>query len=290
MGQNKLGNIEHNLLNRNKVTMVVNSCDANKDVLTLLFCSLNEYWANRDFDIVVNTEAEYNKIDNRSLSKQGLDDIWGERFLKILEDITTEYVIVIYDDYILESEVDIPLINRIVRFLDARKISSVFYLNAVCLNDHEDDPHSDYRLLKDKVEYRFNSAPAIWRRSDLIHYVSKKDNPWLLEVFGSYRAFGDGKEFYSRSSVKNNLYDYAYKKGGAIYRGKWVSEVVIPKINKYKLDLDPNIRGFTDSFTFEKRSIRWKIDFLYLGYNIVGFKVLWLLFFSIKSKIRKYFG
>jgi hypothetical protein len=286
----RLENIEENLLTRNKVTLVVNSCDANKDVLQFFFSALDEYWAKRDFNTVVNTETEYNKLNKTILSKLDTNDVWGLRFLRILEEVKTEYVIVVYDDYILESLLDTSLVNNIIGFMDSRINCSVFYLNAVCINDHEDDPYSEYRLLKDKVEYRLNSAPAIWRKRDLVHYVFEKDNPWSLEVFGSYRTFGNGKDFYSRSSVKNNIFDYAYKKGGAVYRGKWVSDVVIPKNNKYKLDIDLNVRGMSDSLTFEKRSFKWKIKFLYLGYNMVGYKLLWFLFFSIKRKLNNYFG
>jgi len=284
-----VGNIDSNLLTSDKVTMVINSCDAYQEIWPLFFCALDEYWPNRDFEVVINSESEVKKTKNTKLYLNNVDkengNGWGLRLLRTLASIETEYVITVFDDYILESIVDISQVNNIISFMDDHPYAAVYYLNAVCLKSHVDDEDSSYRLLKDRVDYRLNSAPAVWRRKDLMSYIGERDNPWAWEVFGSYRTFGDGKEFYSPSSVINNIYNYNFKKGGAIYRGKWVSDVVVPKVKKYNLDIDFAKRGFSDNNLFEKRSLFWKFSFLWLGFKMIGFKVFYFIIRSLKVKI-----
>ena len=80
-----------------------------------------------------------------------------------------------------------------------------------------------------------------------------------------------------------------FKNGNATFNIECIDTMLL-ECNKYKLDIDLNVRGMSDSLTFEKRSFKWKIKFLYLGYNMVGYKLLWFLFFSIKRKLNNYFG
>lgn len=270
--------------------MVINSCDAYQDVWPLFFCALDEYWPNRDFDTVINSESKVEKNTDNTFSlstgRQVNAGGWGARLLNVLADIETEYVIMVFDDYLLESLVDTQQVNDIVGFLDEHETAAVYYLNAVCIKTHVDDKDSSFRLLKDRVDYRLNSAPAIWRRRDLMGYIGVNDNPWAWEVFGSYRTFGDGKDFYSPSSVSNNIYNYDYGKGGAIYRGKWVAGVVVPKAKKYGLNIDFSKRGFSNSNSFEKRGLAWKVHFLWLGFNMVGFKVIYFVVNAVKAKLN----
>lgn len=280
---------EKNLLTNENIVMVVNSCDAYQDVLPMFFCALDEYWPSRSFNVVINSESNLDKIKEKNTSLHTVDNKnnykWGSRFLETLDDIQTEYIIMVYDDYILESTVNVEQLNNIVGFMDENPNTAAVYLNNICMESLVDDYNSSLCLVKDKVDFRLNSAPAVWRRKDLMQYTGINDNPWAWEVFGSYRTFGDGKSFYAPCSEKYNIYDYSFKKGGAIYRGKWVSNVVIPKAKKYNLNIDFSERGFTPDSFHEKRTIVWKLKFISLGFKMVGFKAFIFLYRAIKSKI-----
>jgi len=120
----------------------------------------------------------------------------------------------------------------------------------------------------------------------LIKYTGKNDTPWAWEVFGSYRTYKDGKKFYAPVSSSFSLYRFDYEKGGAIYRGKWVSHVVIPKNKKYNLNMDFSIRGFSAEDRYEKRSLTWKMKFLLLGFRMVGFKSFIFIIRYLKIKLQ----
>jgi len=282
----KFTEVENHSCFENRVTIMVNSCDAYSDVLEMFFKAFQEYWPDNAFHIVVNTESS-------SLLKYNEDEKkvkpWGERLIDILNKIETEYVIVLFDDFILEDKVDSKKINAVLNILHDDDDSSVFYLNAACVSDHKSDPDNDYRLLKDNVDYRLNSVPSIWKKEDLIRFTKPIDNPWSWEVFGSYRTFNKSKNFYSASSQVKNIFNYNYKKGGAIYRGKWVNEVVESKINKYGLNIDLQQRGIVDFSEKVKRPLRWKIDFILLGFRSIGFDMYKYVFRHFKSKFSKGF-
>lgn len=266
-----------------KLTMLVNSCDAYQDVWPLFFSALDQHWGDRPFDVVLNCESTLDKLGiNNSGSLP-----WGGRLLKLLNFLNSEYVILVFDDFLLEAPVDVEKIGSIVTFLDQRPDASVYYLNAVCLNTHQDDEYSEFRVLRDLVDYRLNSAPAIWRRKDLIAYTSALDTPWVWEFFGSYRTFLNKKEFYSPSSVKNNIFKYSYQTGGAIYRGKWVRNVVVPLCDKYDLNVDFSIRGFADLSAPEKRSLIWKVGFFLTGCRAVGVRTIFY-FRCIRNLFSKF--
>ena len=148
------------------------------------------------------------------------------------------------------------------------------------------EPHNDFRILKDYADYRLNSVPSVWKKKDLLKYTRKFDNPWTWEIFGTYRTFGKNI-FYSTSSQQHDIFKYNSKKGGAIYRGKWVKEVVEDKIVKYKLNININSRGVVNQSEKVDRSFFWKINFLFLGFKSIGLKMFLFLFRYLKLKMSK---
>ena len=91
---------------------------------------MNEYWPNRKINSIVNTESS--SILNYT-EKEKMNKSWGERLIDILNRIDTPYVIMVFDDFILESKIDENKINSSIQILESDNKSSVFYLNAACL-------------------------------------------------------------------------------------------------------------------------------------------------------------
>lgn len=270
---------------QNKLTIIVNTCDSYADLWPLFFSALNEYWKDRSIKIVVNTEEKKDlgfHADN-TIIHTSQSTFWGERLLDTLHDINTEYILMLYDDFIIDQVFDESILYNIIGWMDSNLNISVFYLQNLNINNQSAnicfgkfkriDPYSDYRL---------NSAPGVWRKQDLLRFTGKEDNPWAWEVFGTYRTQRTLKEFYQPD---DKIYSFDGSKGGAIYRGKWVKHVVIDKVKKYNLDIDFNVRGFSSENQFEKRSFKWKMNFIYIGYKMVGFDVFKFILKSLKNKL-----
>lgn len=270
------------------LTVVVNTCDAYSDCLKLFFAALNEYWPDCDFPIVINSESNvYNcypattHVFNR---KDGVEQ-WGGRLVSTLQSIDTKFVMMLYDDFILEAPVDVSGLRSVVKFLLDNDKASVVYLTQTSLPVVDGRNINNLSVVVDNSDYKLNSAPGVWCREDLLKYTGLDDSPWAWEVFGSYRTYANGRDFYTPCINAEDIYPYNYKKGGAIYRGKWVREVVGLKVRKYGLDIDTSIRGFCDDLTPEVRSFKWKIDFMRLGFRMVGVKSFIFVVRYVKAKI-----
>ncbi len=187
---------------RKKLTILVNSCDAYSDVWPFFFSALNEYWPHRELQVVLNTEQKKPNLGaNIIISNFKGSGSWGLRLRGSLQEIETEFVLSAYDDFILEHFIDDLELNEILLRMDSDLDIAVVYLTKLGLKTKENTylmsdrkKGNKYVLLDDKVDYRLNSAPAIWRRKDLLNYTGVFDNPWAWEAFGTFRTIGDKKK------------------------------------------------------------------------------------------------
>lgn len=271
---------------RHDLTIVVNTCDAYQDVLGIFFLALRDCWPDCPYPVVINTESnthDYPARVHNHRSPSGMDD-WGDRLRSTLCSIDTEFVLMLYDDFILDALVSNQRVQAALQLLQSQPQAVVTYL--INTSRPLESMTSDEVLIpiKDKVDYRLNSAPAIWRKQTLMDYTSAGDTPWAWEVFGTYKTWGDGRLYYSLNPNQSDIYSYNYKKGGAIYRGKWVREVVEQVAKKYPLKIDWSLRGFSADTVLEKRSLMWKMRFIQTGFHMVGFKALYFVTSYIKEK------
>lgn len=272
--------------------IVVNTCDAYEDVWELFFRAFQEYWPDCKYRIVLNTEnkkisLDYIDVKAHNFNSPNGNDIWGMRLKKTLQACESKYVLMLYDDFLLEGCVNQEKIIKCIKWLNDNPDVVVFYFTNIPVNQNINDCRFDsFELIPRKGDYKLNSAPSIWRRKKLIQFIQDKDNPWAWEFFGSYRTYKITDSFYCAKKANEDIYPYNYSMGGAIYRGKWVGQVVLPLIKKYNLKIDVNKRGLADDLqSNNKRSLMWKIRFLTLGFKMIGFGVFFYIYRVIRKKI-----
>jgi hypothetical protein len=278
-----------NNLKDNSVTIVVNSCDAYKDVWPLFFLALKEYWPDCPWKIVLNVEKTtsviYEGVKCHSFNNTNVKS-WGERFKSTLSSLNTDYVVMLYDDFILEAPVDLCKVMELLEFMENDESIGCIYLTNLELSSVEFPRLEGFNKVNKYADYRLNSAAALWKREELLRNLENTDNPWAWEVFGSYRSFKYQSVFLCPEDSIQDVIKYAHSKGGAIYRGKWVRDVVESKANKYALDIDFDERGYADNDVYESRTFKWKLKFLWLGYQMVGIKSLLFVYRYLKLKIN----
>lgn len=276
--------------NQHDLTVVVNTCDAYQDVLGIFFHALQDCWPDCPHPVVINTESSaYShpaRVHNYS-APTGTDD-WGARLRATLSTIQSEFVMMLYDDFILDAPVSNERVQQALSLMQSQPSAAVTYLIDTAVPLSSDDTDDVFIPIKDRVDYRLNSAPGIWQKQALMDYTRGGDTPWAWEVFGTYRTWGDGRVFYSLNPRQADIYPYNYNKGGAIYRGKWVREVVDRVVQKYPLNVDWTLRGFSSDTKFEKRSLMWKLRFMQTGFRMVGFKSLNFVtsYLRVKMNVR----
>jgi hypothetical protein len=275
---------------RKDLTVVINTCDAYEDVLSIFFHAFNKYWPDCPYPVVINTESKqylHKATVNNYISNNGFDD-WGKRFGKTLDWIETEFVLVVYDDFILDDYIDGNRLIEIVEALKENKKASVAYLIDTKL-ELESKSDFDLSVVKRNVDFRLNSAPGIWRKNVLLQFICDGDNPWAWEAFGTYRTWDVDTDFLTISPGCSDIYSYDYSRGGAIYRGKWVREVIDNMEKKEIFGIDWEQRGFSSKSSEEKRSFKWKMNFIKTGWDMVGYKVFYFFISYIKIKFSRIF-
>jgi hypothetical protein len=272
------------------LTVVVNTCDAYKDVLEVFFSAFRRYWPDCPYPVLINTESSeprYGVAVHRYKATDGYDD-WGARLRATLNSLDTEFVLMVYDDFVLNTPVSNQRVAGALALLNSRPAAAAVYLINTKLPLDIDDANMDDEFVpvKSRADYRLNSAPAVWKRQALLDYTAAGDTPWAWEVFGTYRSWGDEKIFYSLNPASDAVYPYNHAKGGAIYRGKWVRDVVEEVMRIHPLNVDWNIRGFSSDAEFEKRPWSWKLNFIRTGFRMAGWKAVFFLRSYIVEKIN----
>lgn len=282
---------------KHKCTILVNSCDAYEVLWKPFFFVLRDSWKNLDYKIILNTETKHFSMEGLdittlSLGEENPDRQWGKRLLETLEQIDTEYVINLFDDFILEASVEQHRIEQCLEWMEKDQNIAVFYLMNIPQPNQNDNRFTGFDLVPQGQNYRLNSAPAIWRRKKLMEFTGEQDTPWAWEFFGSTRTYHTNDVFYCIDRDTQPIYQYANKLGGAIHRGKWVKSVIKPVVEKYHLDIDLEERGFEEeNGALAGHSLKWKIDFFKLGYKMVG-KDAWIMLrrmvkVKLKNRLRK---
>lgn len=280
----------HSASNVDKCVVVVNSCDAYADVWPLFFAAFKERWPDCPFPLVVNTESldvttPGLRASSHVMAPHERSSPWGARLLSTLRDQSSEYVLTLFDDFVLEEPVDSEAINRCLEWMDADPSISVFYLSHVPGTTRPASMYSGFEAIPRLTNYRLNSAPAIWRRQHLIELTRADDNPWIWELFGTSRTFLHRGLYFCARPDHETIYRYDYTMGGAIYRGKWVPQVAGPLIERYGLDIDMHKRGIT-SEQGAPRTLGDKLRMIALGVRASGLLapvIVWLL---LLTKLR----
>lgn len=268
--------------------ILINSCDAYADLWPYFFHLLKLNWPEVEkHSIYLNTETISHfstvlpiKLINTEISGK---DLWGKRLINSLNQISEDYVVVLMDDFYLRDIVPIGRIEKCIDAFENYSDIAVFYLINTFKFNFADSAVADFGEVPQKTNFRLNSAPALWRKSKLIQYTKENDNPWAWEYFGSCRTNHTRDRFFCVANKDNPVYDYAH----AIYRGKWLEKDIAPLIEKYHLDIDTSLRGIVkESDAAPKRSLSWKLQFLFTGIKMVGFDAITEVYRDVAAKKR----
>ena len=148
------------------------SCDAYRDVEGPFLTLFRKYWPDCPFELVVNGETSAESgFDRAVLSGKGKS--WSQMLAEALDQIMTPYVILLMNDYYLESPVDTALMLR--RLAEAKEKDALNY--RLCPNPP--------RAVKNTA-YSVSCKAGIWNRQFLRDLSAKTKSAWEFERYGSF--------------------------------------------------------------------------------------------------------
>lgn len=178
-----------------RCTVLVGSCDKYVDVLAPFAALKRKYWPDCPFETVLVTEHAPEIPGEREAERPAFDRViacgtgtnWASRLVMALEQISTPNVLMLCDDYFLESPVDT---RQLLHRLDQLEAFDAANLRLI--------PNPRHGLVREDglMEYPKNTAYCVstlagfWRRDYLERLARPVSSIWEFERFGSF-AVGD---------------------------------------------------------------------------------------------------
>lgn len=206
----------------NDCTVLVTSCDAYRDVEGPFLRLFRKYWPDCPFELVVNGESSSaDGFDRQVLSGRG--KTWSQMLVEALSAIETPYILMLMNDYYLESAVDTQLILK--RLAEAKEKDAL-----------------NYRLCPDPPQAVKNTAYAvsckagIWNREFLLGLARKTRSAWEFERYGSFMFdSGDPRPLLVSERLEFPFLD-------VIHKGYW-EPWGVELLRREGIDYDFSVRG-----------------------------------------------
>lgn len=174
-----------------RCTVVVMSCDSHADIAEVFIGMFRRFWPDCPFDVVLVAETK-NDIS-------GFDRVacpgkigWGARLAAVLGGLSSQYVLLLCDDYLLSAKIDSSLV--LGRLADAGRHDVMNLRLAVCASSVRYlVPYSDTGLMeypKDAL-YCVATQPGYWNRESLLRIARRTGDAWDFERTGSCIAADD---------------------------------------------------------------------------------------------------
>ncbi|MBQ9861544.1 MAG: hypothetical protein IJO75_04720 [Clostridia bacterium] len=228
-------------------TLLLNTCDSYSDCWEPFFKLLTVQWKNFDMNVVINTESKRYTYEGLNIKMSNCRASWGKRLITALDSIDSKYILFCLEDFLLESPVAVEEVEKCYEYMEQNPDIACFcFYPTEDQNNMRSQKYVGFEQRPQSGEYRLNCQIALWNREKLRSYIRPHENPWEWELYGSRRSSRYNAEFYSICNDAPKVFDY--KNGGALRRGRWWMEMVLPLDKQYGFNIDYSKRGTFEDF------------------------------------------
>ncbi len=217
-------------------SVLVLSCDKNISLLNIFFDHFSKMWMDCPFQVYIGLEekdVEYKEVKTLRSDKKG----WGGRLIGYLEEIKTDYVMLVLDDFIPERDIDTGSIIHYINML--KKDTSIATISFADIYDSRNAYNEVIGLCRRQpnADYLLNLQVGVWDKKVLKLLLKNNESPWQTELFGSIRARQlKDKTFLCLRS--DEMSPFRYNRGWLMVRGIWNgNEIKRLGLEKYANDL-----------------------------------------------------
>lgn len=186
------------------------SCDKNIPVLKKFFQSFVKYWKQPEARVYISLEKEtfqYTDVDAVVLNSK--EQNWSARVKECLGQIDSQAVIVLLDDFIIESTVNVTELRKLSAVICENKDVAHFALTTVPMkNESEKEYFGHYYQRAHFGRYKTTLQAGIWNREILMDLLAPGESAWEFEIYGNFRSYLYEQKFYAVSDKKYKPIDY----------------------------------------------------------------------------------
>ena len=212
---------------------MVTSCDKYEDAWHPFFELLHIYANDFPYPIVLNTERKHYASPhfNIRVINTPQKTTWSQRLKNVLNQIETEFVLLIIDDYFLKAPFDKERFEKVLAYLRenidvgvvdiaprwASSEAEVQY--NLSHNDIEDNFY-----VRERDEWNITLVPTVWRKQFLTDLLRAHEDVWTFEYYSGMRAKKTGMRVVRFVTHTPTIYEYDYQiwTGMGITRGQWL--------------------------------------------------------------------
>ncbi len=236
----------------NKLTILVNSCDKCESVWDPFFKLFKIQWPDCPYKIYLNTETKEYKCDFLDVKTicTGNDISWSARVKKAIEQIDSEYILFMLEDFFLLDKVDTECFEEIFESFYQEKNAGFLFLHPQrSVNYRKRKPQNKYYSeIKRSHQYRVNACVGFWKKDFFMQMLYADTNAWrwekeasLLTLISKYKCYGINPEY---ENVLN--YSIYVDMGYGLTGGKWLDGNK-KLFSNYGIDVNYDILGFKES-------------------------------------------
>jgi len=255
----KINNVnDYNNLLKDKLTMVIQTCDKFSDLWEGHFKLLNKNWEDRQIEtLLVTDEKTDRKFDKVKVFSAGSGLHMPGRMKEAIDEIKTEYVLLTLDDYFPINKIDAHKIYRLIEIMEKENLDYIRLFKGRMKRIKYDGYEELYKVDLNN-DYAVNLYRGIWRKDFLAETVKPKMDIWLYEVSLTYTA----REYGARCAMSDNG---EFKTLDVVRKGKLLNKAAdyLEKHDLYhgdreRISIKEEIRIYI--FTLGKRLLPKKLE------------------------------
>ena len=276
-------------------SIIINTCDKFEDCWDPFFQLWSTYWKDCQGKIYLNTEYKdyyYRGLDivtTQVCKKNNVQHdkraTWSQCLKWALEQIDTDIVLYLQEDYFLKDNVKNEIVEKYVQLMTDNENIKCIHLTDQAVFASGKSKFTHLSNVEYKQRYRVSCQAALWRKEELLILIRESEDAWQFEEFGSMRSSIMKHDYYVVDSnyVKLNQFEIIPYVFTGIIQGRWYEET-IPLFEKHNILIDFGIRGFVKDGVSKPLIKRIKYRFVKIKKIIINRFDLYKLKKQIKKK------
>lgn len=182
---------------KNDLSIIVVCYDPYSDAIKLSPYFFHKNWSSCDLDVIYVTSNIKNVDDAFITTTTDGDLTYCGRVEKALSLVKTDFVMLLLDDYLVDKKVDNDKLQNIVNYL---RDNSLQYCQLFTMFKRPPGHKNkdNYLEVSEKIKYRINLQPSIYKTDLVRRLISKKPNTaWDAEMMLMGDEFKDIKSLFS---------------------------------------------------------------------------------------------
>lgn len=161
--------------------VLVPSCDAYGDLWPVFLHGFHKHWRDCPFRLIIGTNERTDAGAGAETLQSDGGLVWSDRLIDYLNAVSSEYVILMLEDFVLRRDVRASDVDRAMATMVAEKLD--------CLRLIPRPPPATRRVggkwfeeIRAQEIYRISTQTAVWRREFLLSILRRGESIWDFEM------------------------------------------------------------------------------------------------------------